>query len=177
MSKNIFIITVLVIFIGIAIWFFMKKTNNSMSPKNLESLSSSNNVSPSPINSSAAPVKENWVTLPNGLKILDVIIGPGREAKSGNVVAANYIGTLQNGKKFDSSYDRSEPFAFILGSGQVIKGWDIGIEGMKVGGKRKLIIPPELAYGSREISNGLIPANSTLYFEVELMAVEDIKPQ
>jgi len=114
----------------------------------------------------------NIITLPDGLQITDEIIGTGAEAKAGNAVSVNYIGTLTNGVKFDSSYDRGQPFSFILGAGQVIKGWDEGVLGMKVGGKRKLIIPPDLAYGEQGAGNGVIPPNSTLIFEVELLEVQ-----
>lgn len=106
------------------------------------------------------------------LKIEDKIIGTGAEAKIGHQITVNYIGTLENGKKFDSSYDRGQSFIFTLGMGQVIKGWDQGIVGMKVGGKRKLIIPAALAYGNQ--ATGDIPANSTLVFEVELISVKDL---
>ena len=88
------------------------------------------------------------------------------------MVSVNYVGTLLDGKKFDSSYDRNQPFSFVLGTGQVIKGWDEGVAGMKIGGKRKLIIPPALAYGDQNIGDGLIPANSTLIFEVELLGIQ-----
>ncbi len=111
-------------------------------------------------------------TLPDGLQITDEVIGTGAEALAGNTVTVNYIGTLTDGKKFDSSYDRGQPFSFILGAGQVIRGWDEGILGMKVGGKRKLVIPASLGYGSQSMGNGLIPANSTLIFEVELLGVQ-----
>jgi FKBP-type peptidyl-prolyl cis-trans isomerase len=87
-------------------------------------------------------------------------------------VTVQYRGTLVNGKQFDASYDRGEPFSFKLGSGRVIKGWDVGVAGMKVGGKRRLVIPPDMAYGNRDVGDGLIPANSTLVFEVELLKVE-----
>ena len=105
------------------------------------------------------------------LKIEDLKIGTGPEVKSGDTVSIHYLGTLENGKKFDSSYDRGQPFETQIGVGQVIKGWDQGVVGMKVGGKRKLIIPPELGYGSQEIP-GAIPANSTLIFDVELVKIK-----
>ena len=111
------------------------------------------------------------VTTKSGLKYVDEKIGAGRTAKTGDMVSVHYTGTLKSGKKFDSSVGK-EPFEFPLGAGKVIKGWDEGVAGMKVGGKRKLIVPPELAYGSRDVGNGLIPANSTLIFEVELLKVE-----
>jgi FKBP-type peptidyl-prolyl cis-trans isomerase len=104
------------------------------------------------------------------LKIEDITIGTGSEVKSGDNILIHYLGTLENGQKFDSSYDRKEPFEVQIGVGYVIKGWDQGVVGMKVGGKRKLTIPPELGYGSREIP-GVIPANSTLIFEVELIEI------
>ncbi|MBP6881991.1 MAG: FKBP-type peptidyl-prolyl cis-trans isomerase [Candidatus Levybacteria bacterium] len=100
----------------------------------------------------------------------DLIVGTGTEAKTGDTVSVNYKGTLTNGKQFDSSYDRKEPFTFTLGKGEVIKGWDDGVVGMKIGGKRKLTIPPELGYGTN--AQGDIPANSTLVFEVELLTVK-----
>lgn len=95
----------------------------------------------------------------------------GREAKNGNTVAVHYTGVLENGTKFDSSVDRGIPFEFTLGAGQVIRGWDIGVEAMKVGEKRKLTIPSDLAYGSRG-AGGIIPPNATLIFEVELIAIK-----
>ncbi|WP_320664975.1 FKBP-type peptidyl-prolyl cis-trans isomerase [Prochlorococcus sp. MIT 1223] len=111
---------------------------------------------------------ETFQVTSSGLKFSELEVGSGSEASAGKNVSVNYRGTLENGKEFDSSYGRS-PFTFPLGAGQVIKGWDEGVSGMKVGGKRKLIIPPELGYGSRGI--GPIPANSTLIFEVELLEV------
>lgn len=105
-----------------------------------------------------------------GLKIEDVVVGTGEEAKAGDTVAVHYTGTLADGTKFDSSRDRGQPIVFRLGVGQVIPGWDQGLEGMKVGGRRKLTIPPNLAYGSQDY--GPIPGNSTLHFDVELMGVQ-----
>lgn len=107
---------------------------------------------------------------PKDLVIKDEKIGTGKEAKDGNTVTVHYVGTLTNGKKFDSSKDRGQPFTFTLGRGEVIRGWDRGVKGMKVGGIRKLIIPSFLGYGDR--AAGPIPPNSTLNFEVELKAVE-----
>lgn len=104
------------------------------------------------------------------LKIEDIKVGNGKEVKIGDTVVINYLGTLIDGTKFDSSYDRGEPFETQIGTGQVIKGWDFGVVGMKVGGKRKLTIPPSLGYGSRAV--GPIPANSTLIFEVELVDIK-----
>ncbi|OGY97566.1 MAG: peptidylprolyl isomerase [Candidatus Liptonbacteria bacterium RIFCSPLOWO2_01_FULL_56_20] len=100
----------------------------------------------------------------------DVVVGQGQEAKSGDTLAVHYAGTLADGTKFDSSYDHGEPIEFKLGAGDVIPGWDLGLLGVRVGGKRNLVIPPELAYGDR--SAGPIPPNSTLYFTVELVDVK-----
>src|SRR4051812_34270101 len=105
-----------------------------------------------------------------GLEIQDIKVGTGAEAKTGARVKVHYVGTLTNGKKFDSSRDRNEGFAFALGHGEVIKGWDEGVAGVKGGGLRKLTIPPELAYGARGFPP-VIPPSSTLVFEVELLDV------
>jgi FKBP-type peptidyl-prolyl cis-trans isomerase len=107
---------------------------------------------------------------PDGLEYWDIKIGTGPIAAAGHTVKVHYTGWLTNGKKFDSSVDRAEPFMFPLGGGQVIKGWDEGVAGMKVGGKRQLRIPPELGYGDRG-AGGVIPANATLIFDVELLGV------
>ena len=107
----------------------------------------------------------------SGLKITELSVGDGAEASAGQTVVVHYRGTLENGKQFDASYDRVTPFSFPLGAGRVIKGWDEGVVGMKVGGKRKLVIPPDLAYGSRGAGGG-IPPNATLTFEVELLDVK-----
>jgi FKBP-type peptidyl-prolyl cis-trans isomerase len=108
------------------------------------------------------------------LGIEDLVVGKGEAAVKGQRVTVHYTGWLDNngkpGSKFDSSRDRNQPFDFALGRGQVIKGWDQGVEGMKVGGKRKLTIPPDLGYGSRG-AGGVIPPNATLLFEVELLGV------
>jgi FKBP-type peptidyl-prolyl cis-trans isomerase FkpA len=111
------------------------------------------------------------VTTASGLKYVDLIVGPGREAAAGALVSVHYTGWLTNGTKFDSSVDRREPFSFPLGGGKVIRGWDEGVAGMKVGGKRKLIIPPQLGYGSRG-AGGVIPPNATLVFDVELLEIK-----
>jgi FKBP-type peptidyl-prolyl cis-trans isomerase len=110
------------------------------------------------------------VTTPSGLKYVDQVVGTGDVAVTGKTVSVHYTGLLENGKKFDSSVDRGQPFSFPLGAGRVIKGWDEGVQGMKVGGKRKLTIPSDLGYGSRG-AGGVIPPNATLIFDVELLGV------
>ncbi len=120
---------------------------------------------------SAAEMK----TMSNGLKYTDTVAGKGDAAKAGQSVEVHYTGWLdqsgQKGKKFDSSVDRNEPFTFRLGAGDVIQGWDEGVAGMKVGGKRTLVIPAELGYGARG-AGGVIPPNATLIFDVELLGVK-----
>lgn len=144
------ILIVLVVIVGIAMW-----ANSSKKPSN---------------NS----IKETTMTnVTSDLKIEDLKVGKGSEAKTGDTIKVNYLGTLTSGTKFDSSYDRNEPFEFTLGQGQVIQGWEQGFIGMKVGGKRKLTIPPQLGYGDQAV--GTIPANSTLIFEVELLEVHPVK--
>jgi len=122
-------------------------------------------------NSKTITVGENMITTGSGLKYEDLTIGNGLEAIPGKSVTVHYTGTLLDGTKFDSSLDRNQPFTFILGARNVIAGWDEGVAGMKVGGKRKLVIPPELAYGQEGIP-GVIPSNSTLLFDVELLEVQ-----
>ncbi len=146
-------LAVIVLVIGAMIVFKNGSSNNS---------SADQAASASPQASAAADSGK--------LESTDITVGNGDEAVAGKTVSVNYVGTLTNGTKFDSSYDRNQPFEFVLGSGQVIKGWDQGVAGMKVGGKRKLVIPPSLGYGSS--AQGSIPANSTLVFEVELLAVK-----
>jgi peptidylprolyl isomerase len=117
-------------------------------------------------------MSEKEITTASGLKYVDIKVGTGASPKKGDMVSVHYTGWLTNGKKFDSSVDRGQPFEFGIGLGQVIQGWDEGVMSMKVGGKRKLIIPAELAYGNRAVGGGLIPPNSTLIFEVELLGIK-----
>jgi len=113
---------------------------------------------------------ENMITTESGLKYEDIKVGTGEEAKAGDIVSVHYTGTFEDGKKFDSSLDRGDPFSFELGAEEVIKGWDEGVAGMKIGGKRKLVIPYNLAYG--ENGYGSIPPKATLIFEVELLGIK-----
>ena len=106
------------------------------------------------------------------LEVEDVTVGVGQAAQSGDAISVHYTGWLASGKKFDSSRDRGTPFSFRLGAGQVIQGGDRGLIGMQVGGVRRLTIPPDQGYGNREVGGGLIPPNSTLIFEVELLSIE-----
>ncbi len=118
-----------------------------------------------------AQAPQGAVKSPSGLQYTDEKVGSGQSPRTGQTVSVNYTGWLTNGKQFDSSVRRG-PFQFRLGQGEVIRGWDEGVASMKVGGKRKLVIPPDLAYGQKGVGNGLIPPNSTLVFEVELLGVQ-----
>lgn len=120
-------------------------------------------------NESSVPEGKEIVTS-SGLQYIDQVVGTGEVAKAGQTVSVHYTGWLTNGTKFDSSVDRGQPFSFPLGAGRVIKGWDEGVQGMKVGGKRKLTIPANLGYGARG-AGGVIPPNATLVFDVELLSV------
>ena len=145
MKKNILIIVLLVAALG---FYFLLQGSRNKEPE-----TNSNN-------------SEN-----KNMKIETLKEGTGVGAEDGDKVTVNYVGTLENGEKFDSSIDRGVPFSFTLGVGQVIKGWDQGILGMKKGEKRKLTIPPDLAYGEAGTPGGPIPPNATLIFEVELLAI------
>ncbi len=157
MSKDKIITISLIIIFVLAFYFLTKK------PSSME-----NQIS------NSAPNSQTMTTLPPSkvteLKIEDIKVGTGSAVKSGDTVSINYIGTLEDGTKFDSSYDRNQPFETQIGVGQVIEGWDKGVVGMQVGGKRKLTIPYQMAYG--ENAYGPIPAKATLIFEVELMAIK-----
>jgi FKBP-type peptidyl-prolyl cis-trans isomerase len=128
------------------------------------------NTSSAPSTSSPMKVNGQPTTTASGLQYWDIVVGTGATAAAGNTVKVHYTGFLTTGAKFDSSRDRGEPFSFPLGARQVIKGWDEGVAGMKVGGQRQLRIPPELGYGATG-AGGVIPPNATLIFDVELLEV------
>jgi peptidylprolyl isomerase len=116
------------------------------------------------------PAKGAEIVTASGLKYVDVVEGTGATPKTGQTVTVHYTGTLENGMKFDSSVDKGQPYEFPIGQGEVIKGWDEGLASMKVGGKRKLIVPPALGYGTR--GSGRVPPNSIMLFDVELLGVK-----
>jgi peptidylprolyl isomerase len=120
--------------------------------------------------SSTTTNSDEYVTLDSGLKYKDTLVGKGETTKKGDKLSMHYTGTLDDGTKFDSSIDRGAPFNFTLGVGQVIQGWDVGVEGMKVGGKRTLVIPYNMAYGEGGIP-GTIPGKATLNFDVEVLEI------
>ncbi len=124
-----------------------------------------------PSDAKPGATEAEWKKNASGLEYQELKVGDGAEAKAGKVVDVHYTGWLLDGTKFDSSVDRGKPFSFHLGAGEVIRGWDEGVAGMKVGGKRKLRIPAELGYGSRG-AGGVIPGNATLIFDVELLGVK-----
>ena len=172
MKKMISIILVIlaVVFLGFVIY----KNQNTKSPETNNNQSQNQEQSQEQVqvktqNENQEQVKNSFEI--QGMKVEILKQGTGQEAKTGDVVSTNYLGTLENGTKFDSSYDRGEPFAFTLGEGKVIKGWELGILGMKVGEKRKLTIPSNLAYGDNGIP-GFIPPKATLIFEVELVGIK-----
>lgn len=178
MTKNFtFGIVFIAVLLGLA-GLFITQQNNQKNP--LENNNVTGTVTPasnavSQTNQTPQPVQNSsesgtMITMSSGLQIQDLKVGGGQEAKSGDTVTVNYLGTLENGTKFDSSYDRNQPFTTQIGVGTVIKGWDEGIPGMKIGGKRKLIIPAELGYGAN--AAGTIPPNSVLIFEVELLGIK-----
>ncbi len=162
MKYIIFVIVAVLVIVGAFYYRPSTKLAGTVAPTN------------NTINSTSTP--DTIMAQNPGLKIEDIKVGTGDEAKSGDLVTVNYIGTFIDGKKFDASIDHgTEGFTFPLGQGNVIKGWDIGVVGMKIGGTRTLTVSPELAYGSRDVKDQagkvVIPANSTLIFQVELLKV------
>ncbi len=158
MKKELIWAAVVVVIFLFGAWYFMKDESPSLEDQGVGTETNTGAMS------STTPAA-------TGLKIEDTVVGTGAEAVAGKMVTVHYTGTLIDGTKFDSSLDRGTPFTFQLGGGQVIEGWDKGFAGMKVGGKRKLTIAPELAYGAGGIP-GAIPPNATLTFEVELLGVK-----
>lgn len=132
---------------------------------------SSNSTSGGTATPPDAPAARGMITTASGLQYEDLRVGDGALAESGMEVLVHYKGTFTDGREFDSSYNRQQPYPFRLDRGAVIRGWDEGIQGMRVGGKRRLIVPPHLAYGASGYGNGAIPPNTTLLFEVDLLDV------
>ena len=149
-NTRIAIIVILVLVVALVAFFAIQKSNKK---------------------TNTATGGGNMITTQSGLQYQDLVAGAGAEAVAGKSVTVHYTGTLQDGSQFDSSVDRNQPYSFTLGAGQVIPGWDEGVAGMKVGGKRKLVIPPNLAYGAQGYPP-VIPANATLTFDVELLDVK-----
>ena len=169
MNKKYLFVTIFLIIVLAAggVDIFLSKKSNKNQPLATSTPSATIVATAEPVASSSAKLQ----TMKDGLIIQDEVVGTGAEAAAGKTVTVNYVGTLTDGTKFDSSYDRNQPFSFVLGAGQVIPGWDEGVSGMKVGGKRKLTIPPSLGYGAQGVP-GAIPGNATLIFEVELLSVQ-----
>jgi FKBP-type peptidyl-prolyl cis-trans isomerase len=158
MKQNFFLVLTVFAVLGVASGCGSSdKANTSTTPS-------------TPSTSSPMKVTGQPTTTASGLQFWDIVVGTGATATPGSMVRVHYSGFLTTGQKFDSSRDRGEPFSFPLGQGQVIKGWDEGVAGMKVGGQRQLRIPPQLGYGA-EGAGGAIPPNATLIFDVELLAV------
>lgn len=187
MVKNVFIGIFVVALIGVTVFLIYRRNQAagqvSLNPSPSESISPSvqpgdaamtdvkkimNSTSPLPAGGSSAPVRK----LADGLEIQDTKVGTGPEAVAGKNVAVHYTGWLTDGTKFDSSLDRGQPFQFVIGKGMVIRGWDEGVAGMKVGGTRRLVIPSTLGYGAQGTPGGPIPPNATLVFEIQLLGVQ-----
>ncbi len=156
--------------IGVASWYVNTNINN---PSNLTATAQQQTSAPQ---TAALQTATTTTITPTssmeGLQMKDIAVGTGTVAENGDTVTVNYIGKLDNGTTFDSSYSRNQPFSFTLGVGQVIKGWDLGVLGMRVGGTRELTIPPALGYGAQG-AGGVIPPNATLHFTVTLLSVSN----
>lgn len=159
-KTSIIILVIILILIAVAVYFLVRPESG---------------VSKSQASLQGAQQNQNQQTPASydiqGMKVETLTQGSGNAAKSGDTVTVNYVGTLQDGTKFDSSIDRGQPFEFTLGQNSVIQGWELGVVGMKVGEKRRLTIPPELGYGSRG-AGGIIPPNATLIFEIDLLGIK-----
>ncbi|MBI4158338.1 MAG: FKBP-type peptidyl-prolyl cis-trans isomerase [Candidatus Yanofskybacteria bacterium] len=172
MTKTIFIFVVLILFVVITVWFVVQKTREVGIRTPKESLSDPTGQASDVVNSlDSNEVVNEPIRYDNGLTVQDVVVGTGKTAENGDTLSAHYIGKLENGTVFDESYGRGQPIQFVLGAGQLIQGWELGLVGMKEGGKRRLVIPPELGYGTQG-AGGAIPPNATLFFEIELMSVQ-----
>jgi peptidylprolyl isomerase len=172
-KKNILLIAGIFFFVIVGLFLFIRRDNQKEDVSMQTPTPAATQITASPSASPSATIATatyKEVKTMDGLIMQDLVLGTGAEATAGKKITVNYLGTLVDGTKFDSSYDRGVPFSFTLGVGEVIKGWDEGFNGMKVGGKRKLTIPPELGYGAG--GTGPIPPNATLIFEVELLGVE-----
>ena len=165
-TKSILIIIIIIIIL--AIGYVVLKP--APAAQNNPSPTPTARASSTPIPSASSSPNTNSYDI-QGMKVEILRKGTGPAAKNGDHVTVNYVGTLLDGRKFDSSIDRGTPFPFTLGAGQVIKGWDLGVVGMKAGEKRKLTIPPELGYGSNAVPGSIIGANATLVFEVDLLTI------
>jgi FKBP-type peptidyl-prolyl cis-trans isomerase len=174
-TKNVFFVAGVLAFIALGLLGISMIGGGTVQP----AAAAQQSAAPAPLpgmepTAPAAPASTggNQVTTASGLQIIDQVVGNGPQPKAGQTVVVNYTGYLDNGTKFDSSLDRNQPFEFVLGAGQVIRGWDEGLSTMKVGGKRRLVIPPDLAYGAQGAGGGVIPPNARLTFDVELLAIK-----
>lgn len=140
-------------------------------PAPIEQVAIPSEPTTNPTDTLIAMTDSDYVTTPSGLKYKDIVVGTGDSPTNGQMVTVHYTGTLTDGSKFDSSRDRGQPFSFPIGAGRVIKGWDEGVATMKIGGRRELVIPPDLGYGARG-AGGVIPPNATLVFDVELLSAQ-----
>ncbi len=193
MIKGVFVLAFAVLLVGATAWLVYDRMHSD-GVASLASIFPTQTDSPTPTPSvgdvalqdvknilhasgSPEPAETSYPvqTLEAGMKVQDTKIGTGQEARSGMAVAVHYTGRLADGTVFDSSLERKQPFEFILGGGMVIRGWDLGVAGMRVGGKRSLLIPPTLAYGEQGAGGGAIPPNAILLFDVELLAVQSAK--
>jgi len=165
MNKTaIIILVILLVVVAIAVYFLTQNNNSNQNQQMQQQNNQPANEQPNSTNQDSTSFDIQ------GMKVEVVKQGSGEVAKTGDTVSVHYTGTLTNGTKFDSSVDRGTPFEFTLGQNRVIQGWELGVAGMKVGEKRKLTIPPELGYGAQSVG-GVIPANSTLLFDVELLGI------
>jgi FKBP-type peptidyl-prolyl cis-trans isomerase len=165
------VVVVVVVLIAIGVSRGEKHVSSTNIPKPVATTSAGNVANQAPAPASAGSAQKTASRNIQGMAVQDIKEGTGTTAANGDQVTVNYVGTLADGTTFDSSIARNQPFTFTLGAGQVIKGWDLGVAGMKVGGERKLVIPPSLGYGSQGTPGGSIPPNATLNFTVDLLGV------